>query len=265
MKNLIQYILKNYKIIGIVIAIILILSLIVYFQHQSIVNLKEKNKSEVNLRNALLDSVSRYQNERHEWVAEKLSLQETVKNLDKITGQLNSMQKELVTRIKEVEKGNDIIAAALFDTNVKIDSLLHKGETIVDTTGRKITFRDLYKKDKKEVHYSFIVGEVLPADFKIKPTLLIDSLYFPNTQFIDFKWKNDKKAGYPISFSVTNSNDFFKTGNVESYIIPQITKEHLNPNGWQKFENFFIRNGNKVFYISVGVGVGAAGTLLLLK
>lgn len=265
MKNLIQYTLKNYKIVGIVIAIILSLSLIVYFQHKSIVNLKEKNKNEVKLRTALLDSVEYYRNERNELVAEKLTMQETIKNLGKISNQLNFMQKELIARIKEVEKKNDVIAAALFNTNVKIDSLLHKGETIVDTIGKTITFRDLYKVDKREVRYSFIVGKVLPADIKIKPTLLIDSLYFPNTQFVDFKWKNDRKAGYPVSFSVTNSNDFFKTSNVESYIIPNITKEHLNPNGWQKFENFFIRNGNKVFYIGIGVGAGVAGTLLLMK
>lgn len=265
MKNLIQYLLKNYKIIGIIVAVILVLSLIVYFQHKSIVNLKEKNKSEVKLRTALLDSVEHYRNERNELVAEKLTMQETIKNLDEITGQLNSMQKELITRIKVVEKKNDVIAAALFETSVKIDSLLHGGETEVDIEGEKITFRDLYKKDRKEVRYSFIVGKVLPANIKIKPTLLIDSLYFPNTQFVDFKWKNDRKAGYPVSFSVTNSNDFFKTSNVESYIIPNITKEHLNPNGWQKFENFFIRNGNKAFYISIGVGVGVAGTLLLTK
>jgi len=265
MKNIIDFIKKYYKIIGVVFVLLIMLSSIIYFQHRSIVNLKIKNEKEVKLRTALLDSVEYYRNERKELVAEKLTMQETIKNLGNITNQLNSMQKELITRIKEVEKKNDVIAAALFETSVKVDSLLHGGETEVDIEGEKITFRDLYKKDKKEVRYSFIVGKVLPADIKIKPTLLIDSLYFPNIQFVDFKWKDDRKAGYPVSFSVTNSNDFFKTSNIESYIIPNITKEHLNPNGWQKIENFFIRNKNKTFYIGIGVGVGAAGTLLLLK
>jgi hypothetical protein len=202
MKDKIQYIIKNYKITGIVITIIFALSFIIYFQHVNVVNLKSKNVNEIMLRNALLDTVSRYKNERDEWVNEKLVLQETMKNLDKITGQLNSMQKELVLRIKEVETKNDVIAAALFMTNVKIDSLSHKGETIVDTETKTIKFRDLYRMNKREVQYSFIIGGVLPVDLKIKPTLFIDSLYFPNTQYIDFKWKRDKKTGYPVSFSV---------------------------------------------------------------
>ena len=69
--------------------------------------------------------------------------------------------------------------------------------------------------------------------------------------------------GYPVSFSITNSNDFFKTENIESYVIPNITKEHLNPNGWQKVQNFYYKNKNSVIYTTIGVGVGVLGTLLI--
>ena len=252
------------KVVGVLIIIILAMGAIIYFQHQKNIKIKDKLETEVNLKNALLDSVHHYQNIRKEWVAEKLTIQESIKNLEKINGQLNDFQKELLARIKESEKKYDVIVAALIKTNVKIDSLLHGGKTVVDTTNKRIDFSDWHKDGKKEVIYAFTIGNVLPADITIKPTLMIDSLYFPNTSYIDFHWKNDKKNGYPVAFSVSNSNAYFKTVNIESYAIPAISKEKLNPNGWQKIENFFIRN-TKLGYISVGIIGGVAAYKLLTK
>lgn len=228
-------------------------------------NLNDKLETEIKLKDALLDSVYHFQNREKEWVAEKLTIQETIKNLEKINGQLTQSQKDLLVRIKEIEKVSNIIAAALIQSNVKLDSLIHKGETVVDTTKHKVTFRDLYKDGKKEVRYSFTVGNVLPSPLTAIPSLRIDSLYFPNTQFIEFHWKKDKKAGYPVAFSVSNSNDFFKTVNVDSYAIPALSKEVLNPNGWQKISNFFVRNGNTLIKVGVGVVVGGMGYWYLTK
>lgn len=227
--------------------------------------LKEKLETEVKLKNALIDNVTYYQNKEKEWVAEKLVIQTSIKNLEQMNKQLTVSQKELLDRIKETNKKNDIIAAALIQTQVKIDSLLHKGQTIIDTTGKKITFSDLHKDGNKEVRYSFTVGHVLPAPSDATPTLFIDSLYFPNKQFVQFFWKNDKKNGYPVSFSVSNSNDYFKTVNIDSFTIPKISKEILNPNGWQKIENFFIRSGNSLIYIGIGGIIGAGTAFYLLK
>jgi hypothetical protein len=227
--------------------------------------LKNKYQTEVKLKDALIDTVHTYQNKQKEWVAEKLTIQTTVKNLEKMNDQLTTSQKELLARVKEIEKNNHIIAAALFETNALIDSLVHKGETVVDTANKKIIFSDWRKDGKKEVSYKLIVGNVIPSKLGLQPTLLIDSLYFPNKQFIEFHWKNDKKKGYPVTFSISNSNDYFKTVNVDSYIIPEITKEKLNPNGWQKIGNFFVRSGKTIVTAASGAVVGAAAFWLMTK
>lgn len=232
---------------------------------QRVNKLNDKLETETKLRNALLDTVKNYQNKEKEWVAEKLTIQVSLKNLEKIQGQLTANQKEMLDRIKEVNKKNDIITAALIQTQVKIDSLIHNGKTTIDTIKKQIIFSDYRKDGNKEVRYKFIVGNVLPSPLTAKPSLLIDSLSFPNKQFIEFHWKKEKKNGYPISFTVSNSNDYFKTVNIDSYAIPELSKEKLNPNGWQKIGNFFIRNGKTVIYISVGAVVGATATYFIIN
>lgn len=265
--ELIKGFFKNWKnvLIVIVIAIIVALLLVVYFQHNKVVKLKNKYETEVKLKDALVDTVHLYQNKQKEWVAEKLTIQESVKNLEKINGQLTASQKEMVARIKEVEKKNDIIVAALIETHVKLDSLLHKGQTVVDTTHKKVMFSDWRKDGKKEIKYKLTVGNVIPSQLGLQPTLFIDSLDFPNKQFIEFHWKNDKKKGYPVAFSVSNSNDYFKTVNVDSYAIPKLSKEVLDPNGWQKIGNFFKRSGKTVGTLAVGAAGGATLFWILTK
>ena len=203
------------------------------------------------------------QNKEKEWVAEKLTIQETIKNLIKINGQLNESQKELLNKIKEVEKKNDIIVAALIVTNVKIDSLLHKGETTVDTINKKITFNDSSRIGNKVVQYDLTVRNVLPSNYNIKPTLMFNSLLFPNKQFVEFHWIKNKKTNYPVSFSVTNSNDYFRTVNIESYAIPEINHDNLHPTGWQRFGEWLGKNGKVVMFIGAGA-LGGAGTVYLL-
>jgi hypothetical protein len=114
------------------------------------------------------------------------------------------------------------------------------------------------------------VGSVLPIKIfpqyqKFEPSLLFRHLEIPNEQFVDFHWKNEKKKGYPISFSISNSNKYIKTTNVESYAIPSLNKLNINPNGWQKFGNFMIKNGKTVIYIGIGGAIGAGTVYLLMK
>lgn len=227
-------------------------------------NLNKDLETEVKLKNALIDNVNYYKNKEGEWTAEKLTIQESIKNLEKMNSQLTATQKELLSRVKEINDKNEVIAAALLETQVKIDSLLLKGKTVVDSVNKTIKFVDNYKQDNYEMNYSFTVKNVIPAFNLIKPTLTIDSLKFPNKQLIDFHWKDNKKEGYPVTFSVSNSNDFFKTVNIESYSIPEISKEALKPNFWQKIDNFLGRTGNNLVYFGVGGAVGAA-TILYLK
>lgn len=223
--------------------------------------------AEIKLKNALLDTVHIFQNKEKEWVSEKLTIQGDIKDLQKMNGQLSADQKELLSRVKELNKTNTVIAAALIRTQLRVDSLLlADGNVTIDTNKKIIEFTGKYVDDKKVMNYGFTLGKVLPAYMTQKPTLKIDLLEFPNTQTVDFHWKNDsKKEGYPIAFSVSNSNDFYKTVNIESYAIKAIDKEVIDPNGWQKIGAFFKKTGNKFVYIGIGVGVGIATYAIFLK
>ena len=214
--------------------------------------LNEKLQSESNLKLALIDKITEYQNEKNEWVSEKLTLQESINNLQSIYSKLSSTQQELLNKVKEVEKKSTVIAAALIVTNVKIDSLLLKPKVDVDLNENTITFTD----STKNLIYNIVVGKAKPAFPDINPTLTFNKFIMPNTQFVEFHWKNDKKRGYPTSFSITNSNEYFRVVNLDSYVIPTAQKEILNPTKWQKFKLFIGKNGN--FLITVGVA-GAAG------
>ena len=92
---------------------------------------------------------------------------------------------------------------------------------------------------------------------KLTPTLTFQSLTLPNTQFIEFHWKNDNKVGYPVAFSVTNTNDYFRIINIDSYIIPEIKQSTLKPTFWSKVGDFFTKSGGKLIWFGAG-GVGGA-------
>lgn len=260
---------KNRWLYALVIALILTQGTIIHFKNLKIAKLQTEVQTEIKLRDALLDTVNVYKNKRNEAVAEKLTIQETIKNLEKMYGQLNNNQKELLLRIKELNKQNTIIAAALIETNGKIDSLLIKDKengnlVVVDTSKKKVNFNNLASKDTNFI-FDIDVNHILPANLDIKPTLLFKSLELPNKQFVEFHWKNDKKKGYPIAFSISNSNKYIKTVGVDSYAIPPLDKLVLNPSGWDKFGNFMIKNGKTILYIGIGGAAGATGYWLLTK
>jgi len=255
---------KNRWAIALVVVLLLITGGIIKIQRNKIANWKDKYQTEVKLKDALIDTVGYYKNAYGEVVAEKLTIQESIKNLEKIYGQLTDSQKELITRVKELDRKNNLIAAALITANVKIDSLLHGGKTVVDTTSKQVFFSDYYKKTiddiNYEVAYKFTIGKVVPSPITAMPTILIDSLYFPNKQFVDFHYIDDKKKGDPISFSVSNSNGFFNTVDIDSYAIPKLVPEYKS-----KFSEWYNKNGKWVIIGVGGVAVGTGATYLLLK
>ena len=221
--------------------------------------LKAENLVEVKLKNALVADVAYYKNKTGEITAEKLTLQATVKSLENANNNLNLNQKELLKRIKEVEKDNSVITAALIETKVTLDSL-RQGIIVVDTVSSKITISD----NLPEIKYNFEIGKVKPAIAGIKPTFKINELTLPNKQFIEFHW-GERKEGYPISFSVSNSNKYFTTTTIESYAIPQLIKPIVKPSGWNKFTNFFKKGSNTIITFGVGAAVGAGAILFLVK
>lgn len=251
----------NLNITNIIIAIIVILIIFggLKFFNNKINDLKAKLETEVKLKIALLDSTKYYLNKQNELVAEKLSLQETEKNLKKINDQLNASQKELMARVATIEKNGSVIAAALIATNIKLDSL-RQGKVSIDSLNKSLAFTD----STKNIRYNIIVGNAIRASKNILPTLTFKDFSLPNKQFVDFYWKDNKKAGNPVSFSITNTNPYFKTTNIDSYIIPAIQKDQLDPNGWQKIGKFFTKNGNTFLYVGIGAGA-VIGYKLLSK
>jgi len=237
-------------------AVILLLCIVVAVLYNRQENFKDKFESEEKLKIALLDTITTYKNSRNELVSQKLTLQASVKELTKMNDYLTASQKELVTRIKEIEKTNKIIAAALIETNVKIDSL-RKGKVTVDETTGKINVSD----SLPDIQYSFDFYKVKPLFKDQEPVFKINYLFLPNKQFVEFHWKDNKKEGYPVTFSVSNSNKYFKTTNIDSYVIPEIQKDKIKPNFWQKTWKGIKSTGP---YIIGGV-VGAGTVFLLMR
>ena len=125
MKAILEFLAKNNRwAIVLVLLLFIIGGGFIKIQHNKIVKLRTEKLAEVKLRNALTDTVHVYQNKEKEWVAEKLTIQATVKDLEKDKVQLTDDQKRLVAKVKEVEKENSIITAALVQANFIIVSRL---------------------------------------------------------------------------------------------------------------------------------------------
>lgn len=228
--------------------------------------IKDELASEVKLKEALLDDVNTYRTKEGHWISEKRTLQLEITDVNNLLNDtvinLTDTQKELLNNIKNLKDRNNIISAALIDLEIELDSIVHDGITIVDTTNNTVTFSDAYVDSTKQFDYGLTISNVVPFPKKAIPKLRFDSLSFQNKQFIKFYWEDNKKSGYPISFSVTNSNGFFKINDIDSYVIPNIIKDNLNPDFWQRISNFM--DDNKKTAMGVGVGAVAAGVLFLV-
>jgi hypothetical protein len=263
MKTILEFLAKNNRWAIVLVLILLLLGGgIMKIQRNKINDLKDKYQSEVNLRKALSDSLDIYQNKEGEWVAEKRTIQATIKELEAMNGELTADQKRLLAKIKEVNKENSIITAALIRANFVIDSLVHGGLVVVDTVNKTV---DFIEPNNPDIRYNFHAMGVLPFPRDSKPTLLIKNLTLPNEQFVEFHWMDNKKEGHPIAFSVTNSNKYVKVYDVNSYAIPELKKEIINPTGWEKVEQWLTKNGKIVGYVAGGVVIGAGGTYILMK
>jgi len=271
MKKILEFLAKNNRwAILLVVVLLLIGGGIFNLQRNKIKEWKQKHQTEVNLNAALNADMTVYQNKEQEWVAEKVTMQASLNQLFDKFSDLTASQQELVTRVKKLNKDNTVITAALIEANVKIDSLLlgqsDSGSVVVDTIGKKVNFNNLATADSTtKLIYDIDVNHILPAHVDVTPTMLIKNLDFPNKQLVVFDWKNDKKRGYPVSFSTTNTNPYYKTSNINSYAIPQLYKETLDPTGWQKVGIWFKKNGKIVGWVAGGVVVGAGGTYLLMQ
>jgi len=252
---------KNNLLSTIIILLILGLGSTVYFQHNKIKRITLEHQNEIKLKNALNDSVNYYINELGEEVAEKLTLQASVKTLEDLKDKLTASEKELIARVKAKNKENSVITAALIEAKAEIDSLRGTGTVVVNADSSKITFSDT----TEFLTYDIEIGKVKRSSPLVDPTIMFKSLTLPNKQFVEFHWKDEKKEGYPIQFSVSNSSPYYKTYDINSYAIPELQKEVVNPSGWQKVGQWFKRNGKTIVYVGAGAAIGAGGTYILMK
>ena len=201
----------------------------------------------VKLEKALADTVRTHQNERGEWVSEKLTLQGDVTKLTELNGALSEEQKELIKRVKKVNKEKDVFAAALFTANATIDSLLNTEVIIINDS--TLAFMD----STEHFNYDISIGNVQP--FKdYKPYLSINRFSVPTDYFITFNWDKNKREQYPVSFAVTPTNPYIRVTSVESYAIPEVNRTELKPNLFKRLNNLpYIKP--IIFITGLGLGV----------
>lgn len=236
----------------IIIVILAILLLIGSAYHFKVVgNHDTKLTQEKNLRNALSDTLKIYQNKEKEWVAEKLTIQTETKVLKDKNLVLSENQKELIRRVDAISKDNQIITAALIKLGTKIEGLENKNGIVLNDS----TVKFIEKNDS--IDYDLRIHNVKQYSH-IKPVLEFKHFNLPNEQFISFQWKDkNKKEGYPVSFSISNSNSFYQIHDIDSYIIPEIQKELIKPTWYQKLGKFSKTTTGKILFFGVGFVVGA--------
>ena len=142
----------------------------------------------------------------------------------------------------------------MVQSELKIDSL--QANANVEVKDSSI----LFSETNQYFNYKIKVDNVIPFK-EYSPSLYFEQIRVYNKQFIEFHWENNKQYGYPISFSITNSNPYFDVTDMDSYVIPNIKKEEIKPTFWKKVGNFFSDGKNKVVWAGIGAGV----TYIILK
>jgi hypothetical protein len=244
---------------GILYLIILILLMLLLFglsHFNSIIGTKNNEISQMTkLNEALVDSVDTYQDEEGRWVSNKRTLKGNLEDIQELLKTSNDEfakdKQKLLDDIGELEKDKRLINAALINAQFQIDSLSGVASE-VDTVNNMITFQD---DTSKYFKYKIRVAGVKPVDFEL-PKIFFDNVSLPNEQLITFQFDKNNRKDFPVSFTVVNSNPFYQINNIESYAIPTLQKEMLNPNKWEKFKLWFKTNWKIPAVGAIGYGFG---------
>ena len=250
MKNIYFYILFLFLLFGITI----------FLFNKRTNHLSDTITSERKLNEALKDSVQFFQTNNGELVAEKRTLQGDIKDLlNKNTG-LSIEQKQLLLTInrlnKEWRKDRVIFAGATIKYNSLIDSLntVIAVASNIDTLNNMISFVE--KDTSSNFIYNIDILNVRPYSLNYVPKIKFNGLDFPNTQTITFNWDINDRKDYPVSFSVLNTNQYYRVYNIESFAIPELNKKLINPNGWQKTWRWIKVNGKYILVGTAGILIG---------
>jgi len=253
MKTQFNFSLKSILIIGIIIFILFSGGFGIFSSKLN--NINQKLAEKANLNRALKDSITYTVNQYNEVKATKLTLQAKLRDLKKLNSKLTDNQKELLNRINNLKDKNNLISAALIDAEIKIDSLknLISDSTIVNEKDSSITFIE----NNDSLNYNITIGKVFAASKEYDPTFSINSLMIPNKQFITFQFDdNDKYYQTPIKFTISNSSSFVKTINADSYTIPEINPDVVNPSFSEKLKKFLNRPTVKIIGGAILFGGG---------
>lgn len=209
---------------------------------------------QIHLTEALQADIAYTKNKLDEEVATKKSLQTDIRTLNDQNLNLTKNQEELLWRVKSVQKDNDLISAALVETQATLDSIRFENTKV---TVSKIDTSITFAENNDSISFDITIGKAQPASPLVMPTLTFNSLMIPNKQFIEFHWDDNKEYKQkPISFSISNSNPLMTTINVDSYIIPEVNKNALKPTGWQKVGGFFKNRKVELIVGSIGMAIG---------
>ncbi|MFW5847583.1 MAG: hypothetical protein ACOCVF_01505 [bacterium] len=218
--------------------------------------LRDTIKLKDKLTAALTDSVRTYKTKEGTWRSEKLTLQTKLKDLLDGNITLTKSQEKLLNRVKKLNKEKEVISAALVDAEITIKNLTDSLQKVnINLDDSTVTF---INRKNKFLKYKFTAFNVLPSSKSAFPYLRIDDLNIPFETTIAFNWETSKEFGvkYPVSFSIEYDNPYLQINNIDSYAIPKLRKEIVNPNFWQKLGNFTNKSGTKVFIFGGGVIIG---------
>ena len=252
---------KNFKDILIIILILLLFGG-GYYLINMVNGLDSELSQTIKLNEALKDSVEYFETKEGEWGAEKRTLQGEIDDLLEENNDLNEDQKALLNTVKRLNKNfkkeREIFVAARIRYETLIDSLdnVIANATDVDTVNNIVSFAQT--DTAAHFIYDLDVLGVRPYPETTHPEIQFKTIDFPNEQTISFNWDKNKRKDYPISFSVINTNKYFKVENIESYAIPELQKDKIDPTGWQRVWRWIKINGKYVLVGAAGFTIGAA-------
>jgi hypothetical protein len=168
---------------------------------------------------ALQDSMRIVIKANGEMSYERKTLQAELKDLKKENLNLNANQRFLLSQI---ESTKNLISAGLVDISVRLSGMTNTNSNFTNDSTVNFTY------NSDSLKYNIDIKGV--AKYKnLKPSMTFNNFETPNKMVVDFKW-GEKKEGYPVSFSVTNTNPLYKVNDIQSYAIPQLDKKEVKSN-----------------------------------
>ena len=204
--------------------------------------LEKELQSNYNMMRVLHDSIHTVTTKNGELISYKNSFQNDMKSMKSNYDLMTENQKALYNEIKSSKK---LITAMRADMTVRLDSLINNDQYTINSDSTSVTFSD----STTDLKYNISVNGIKP----ISPELVINNLELPNKQLVTHEFTED--GG--VKVTIKNSNKFFKTNDVDGYIIPQVTEDVVKPNKWKKVWNTTKK-------VAIGVAIGAFTLAVLI-